>query len=285
MSSKSSSLFADLRQKETSEIETMYETALAQLSTTESQLLDLYRKKKIHSETIKFAVSKTTQRPNMKGQTEDALVELAIEQKEDFDLHLARRDALVERLLVPRHRVVHAMGEFHEKLTAAPNPTESISLATEMEQFARFFELQAMLQIYRDEQDVQTSLHRARSNLLETIKAVNKNDRRLAQLINQHRSNAKKQRTEAGRLKAYLEKMNASPVIPVPEPSPEVNERLLAGQALTMEEFASMLEHGGLTELDSKKAPSNKPNQRNKKSKRAAKPRRSQRQSPSRKRD
>ena len=285
MRSKSSSLFADLRQKETSEIETMYETALAQLSTTESQLLDLYRKKKIHSETIKFAVSKTTQRPNMKGQTEDALVELAIEQKEDFDLHLARRDALVERLLVPRHRVVHAMGEFHEKLTAAPNPTESISLATEMEQFARFFELQAMLQIYRDEQDVQTSLHRARSNLLETIKAVNKNDRRLAQLINQHRSNAKKQRTEAGRLKAYLEKMNASPVIPVPEPSPEVNERLLAGQALTMEEFASMLEHGGLTELDSKKAPSNKPNQRNKKSKRAAKPRRSQRQSPSRKRD
>ena len=285
MSSKSSSLFADLRQKETSEIETMYETALAQLSTTESQLLDLYRKKKIHSETIKFAVSKTTQRPNMKGQTEDALVELAIEQKEDFDLHLARRDALVERLLVPRHRVVHAMGEFHEKLTAAPNPTESISLATEMEQFARFFELQAMLQIYSDEQDVQTSLHRARSNLLETIKAVNKNDRRLAQLINQHRSNAKKQRTEAGRLKAYLEKMNASPVIPVPEPSPEVNERLLAGQALTMEEFASMLEHGGLTELDSKKAPSNKPNQRNKKSKRAAKPRRSQRQSPSRKRD
>ena len=142
-----------------------------------------------------------------------------------------------------------------------------------------------MLQIYSDEQDVQTSLHRARSNLLETIKAVNKNDRRLAQLINQHRSNAKKQRTEAGRLKAYLEKMNASPVIPVPEPSPEVNERLLAGQALTMEEFASMLEHGGLTELDSKKAPSNKPNQRNKKSKRAAKPRRSQRQSPSRKRD
>ena len=285
MSSKSSSLFADLRQKETSEIETMYETVLAQLSTTESQLLDLYRKKKIHSETIKFAVSKTTQIPNMKGQTEDALVELAIEQKEDFDLHLARRDALVERLLVPRHRVVHAMGEFHEKLTAVLNPTESISLATEMEQFARFFELQAMLQIYRDEQDVQTSLHRARSNLLETIKAVNKNDRRLAQLINQHRSNAKKQRTEAGRLKAYLEKMNASPVIPVPEPSPEVNERLLAGQALTMEEFASMLEHGGLTELDSKRTPSTNPKQRNKKSKRAAKPRRSQRQSPSRKRD
>lgn len=285
MSSKSSSLFADLKQKETSEIEVMYETEVALLSATEEELLALYRKKKIHSETIKFAVSKTTQTPNIKGQPGDELVELAVEQKKEFDEHLTRRDALVERLLVPRHRVIHAMGEFHEKLTTSLAPSESVSLATEMEHFARFFELQAMLQIYADEHDIQTSLHQARSNLLETIKAVNKNDRRLAQLINQHRSNAKKQRMEAGRLKAYLEKVNASPVIPVPEPSPEVNERLLAGQALSMEEFASMLEHGGLTDLDSKQVSPTKAKQHKKKGNRKTTPRRSQRQTPKRKRD
>ena len=285
MSAKSSSLFADLQQKETAEVEAMYETVLAQLSATESQLLELYKEKKIHSETIKFAVNKSEQAPKLDEETQGDLVELALEQKADFDACLARRDALVERLVLPRHRVLHTMRDFYEKLTTPLTPSDSTSLANEMDYFSRFFELQAILEIYTDEQDVQSSLHRARTNLLETVKAVNKNDRRLAQLINQHRSGAKAQRTEAGRLKAYLEKVNAAPVNPVPEPNPEVNERLLAGEALTMEEFASMLEHGGLTELETGNAPSTIPKQRRKKSMRTSQPRRGQRQTSPRKRD
>ena len=285
MSAKSSSLFADLQQKETAEVEVMYETALAQLSATESQLLELYKKKKIHSETIKFAVSKSPKAPTLDVDSQGDLVELALEQKADFDACLARRDALVERLVLPRHHVLHTMRDFYEKLTAPLTPSDSTSLANEMEYFSRFFELQAILEIYTDEQDVQSSLHRARTNLLETVKAVNKNDRRLAQLINQHRSGAKAQRTEAGRLKAYLEKVNATPVNPVPEPNPEVNERLLAGEALTMEEFASMLEHGGLMELETGNASATKPKQRQKKSMRTSQPRRGQRQTSPRKRD
>lgn len=285
MSSKSPSLFSDLLEKDAPEIQTMYEAILAQLSSTEEQLLNLYKTKKMHSEVIKFAVSKTNQPPQTDGENESDLINLAVEQKKAFDEHLARRDALVERLLIPRHHVVNTMGDFHRKLTADLPPTDSISLASEMEQFSRFFELQAMLQIYTDERDVQTSLHRARANLLETVKAVNKNDRRLAQFINQHRTQAKKQRTEAGRLKAYLEKINASPVVPVPEPNPDVSERLLAGEALTMEEFASMLEHGGLTELKPTAQRSTKPKQRQKKPKKAASPRRGQRKTTPSKRD
>ena len=38
--------FADLQQKEIAEVEAMYETVLSQLSATESQLLELYKKKK-----------------------------------------------------------------------------------------------------------------------------------------------------------------------------------------------------------------------------------------------
>ena len=91
----------------------MYETSLAQLSATESQLLELYKKKKIHSETIKFAVSKTLQAPKLDQETQGDLVELAIEQKADFDACLARRDTLVERLVLPRHRVLHTMGDFY----------------------------------------------------------------------------------------------------------------------------------------------------------------------------
>ena len=285
MSSKSSSLFSDLVDKDTPQIQTMYETVLAQLASTEDKLLELYKNKKIHSEAIKFAVNKSNQHPQNHESSQGELIQLAIEQKKEFNLCLMRRDWLVDRLLVPRHRVVHAMGEFYEKLTGASAPGDATSLAAEMEQFTRFFELQAMLEVYNDERDIQTALHRARVNLLETIKVVNKNDRRLAQLINQHRSQAKKHRTEAGRLKAYLEKVNASPVVPVPEPSAEVNERLLAGEALTMEEFASMLEHGGLTEMDTTITPTSKPKQRGKKSKKSSTARRGQRQTSPSKRD
>ena len=285
MSAKSSSLFADLQQKEIAEVEAMYETVLSQLSATESQLLELYKKKKIHSETIKFAVSKSPKAPKLDEDSQGDLVELAIEQKADFDACLARRDALADRLVLPRHRVLNTMGNFYEKLTAPLTISDSTSLANEMEYFSRFFELQAILEIYTEEHDVQSSLRRARTNLLETVKSVNKNDRRLAQLINQHRSSAKAQRTEAGRLKAYLEKVNATPVNPVPEPNAEVNERLLAGEALTMEEFASMLEHGGLMELETGSAPSTKRKQRQKRSMRTSQPRRGQRQTSPRKRD
>ena len=285
MSAKSSSLFADFQQKEIAEVEAMYETVLSQLSATESQLLELYKKKKIHSETIKFAVSKSPKAPKLDEDSQGDLVELAIEQKADFDACLARRDALADRLVLPRHRVLNTMGNFYEKLTAPLTISDSTSLANEMEYFSRFFELQAILEIYTEEHDVQSSLRRARTNLLETVKSVNKNDRRLAQLINQHRSSAKAQRTEAGRLKAYLEKVNATPVNPVPEPNPEVNERLLAGEALTMEEFASMLEHGGLMELETGSAPSTKRKQRQKRSMRTSQPRRGQRQTSPRKRD
>ena len=285
MSSKSPSLFADLNEKQTSEVEDMYQTSLAQLSATESQLLQLLKKKKIHSETIKFTVGKTPQAPKLDEESQGDLIELAIEQKADFDACLARRDALVERLVLPRHRVLNTMADFYEKLTTPLSPSDSISLANEMEYFSRFFELQAILENYTEEQDVLTSLHRARTNLLETVKAVNKNDRRLAQLISQHRSRAKSQRTEAGRLKAYLKKVNVASLNPVPEPNPEVNERLLAGEALTMEEFASMLEHGGLTELETGNVHASKPKPRQKKSVRTSRPRRGQRQTSPRKRD
>ena len=285
MSSNGSSLFSDLRGKDLAEVERMYQDALTDLATTEEKLVDLYQNKKLHSEAIKFAVSKSSTPPKPRDGSTNELVELAVEQKETFAACIERRDALVERLSVPRHRVVHAMSEFHEKLTAPRSPTASLSLANEMEYFSRFFELQAMLEIYDEERDLQSKLHRARANLLETVKAVNKNDRRLAQRINQHRSTAKKRRMEAGRLKAFLEKSNASAVAPVPEPSPEMNQRLLAGEALTMEEFASMLEHGGLTDLDNTTAAPSKPKTRKKQATRSAKPRRGQRQTSPRRRD
>ena len=76
----------------------------------------------------------------------------------------ARYD-LVNRLVVPRHRVVHTLGEFHAKLTTKTTSNEPPSLAQEIEMFSRFFELQAMLTIYNEQQQVLSGQLNAREEL------------------------------------------------------------------------------------------------------------------------
>ena len=134
-----------------------------------------------------------------------------------------------------------------------------------------------MLSIYNEHQSMLSGLKRTRLNLLETIKSVNKNDRRLAQQITQSREAAKDLRNEAGRLRAYLKKHQAGPEQPLPPPTPEMNERLLSGQALSMEEFAAMLEHGGLTDVTQTATPPTSPKEKREPSMRKAAPTRGKR--------
>ena len=275
MTKRSTSVFDDLASLETTEVEAMYEQVVGRLSDTEETLVGLHVQKKLHSETIKFTVNKLATAPEIKDDAVDELVQLAIEQKKAFDAAIQIRDELVQRLVVPRHRVANTLADFHTKLTT----DDGLSLAQEMEMFARFFELQTMLSIYNEHQSMLSDVNRTRLNLLETIKSVNKNDRRLAQQITQSREAAKDLRNEAGRLRAFLKKHQAGPERPLPPPTPEMNERLLSGQALSMEEFAAMLEHGGLTDVAPSTTPAAASKQKREPSMRKAAPTRGKRRS------
>ena len=245
MSTSKPSLFADLVGLTDEAIESMYEGVLGELATVDADLVELHLNKKIHSGTIKFAVNKQDTPPTFGADYDNDLIHLAVQQKHQFDALIKARDALLERLVVPPHRVSKIMHEFHNKLTAGAGIDESPTLANEIEMFSRFFELQAMLRTYNENNTVQSDLRKTRLDLLETIKSVNKNDRKIIQHINQRRERSKNLRNEAGRLRAYLKSNKKTPQRPVP-PKPDVGERLFSGEAITMEELASMLEHGGL---------------------------------------
>ena len=85
MTKRSSSVFDDLTSLETTEVESMYEQIIGRLSETEATLVSLHVRKKLHSETIKFAVNKLATAPEVKDDDGDELVQLAIEQKKAFD--------------------------------------------------------------------------------------------------------------------------------------------------------------------------------------------------------
>tara|TARA_B100000963_G_scaffold252119_1_gene220883 strand:- start:803 stop:1654 length:852 start_codon:yes stop_codon:yes gene_type:complete len=259
MSTSKPSLFADLAGLTDEVIESMYEEVLGKLATVDAELVGLHLDKKIHSETIKFAVNKQDAPPTLGVDYDNDLIHLAIQQKEQFDALIKARDALVERLVVPPHRVSKTMHEFYNKLTADTGIGESPTLASEIEMFSRFFELQAMLRTYHENDTVQSELRKTRLELLETIKSVNRNDRKIIQNINQNRERGKILRNEAGRLRTYMKSNKRTPQRPMP-PKPDVGERLFSGESITMEELASMLEHGGLIDEkpESPRGPSKK---------------------------
>ncbi len=249
MTRRTASMYQDLVGLEIAEVEAMYSQVLEKVNATDAKLIELQIKKKIHSEAIRFAVNKGPSPPIGDSEHAEDLISLTVEQKIQFDACLVERDQLVQRLSVPRHRVSNTISEFFDKLTTSSNPHESPTLASEMEMFSRFFELQAMLQIYHEQKSVVDDLNRARRTLLESVKSVNKNDRKYAQVISRTRDLSKGLRKEAGRLRAFLKRNKIGTEDAIPPSIPELSERLLAGDALSMEEFASMLEHGGLTEL------------------------------------
>ena len=248
MTKRKGSMFDDLSGLRLEEVEAKFESILAELSKAEATLVEQHIMKKIHSETIKFAVNKARSPPSFGDEYADVTILSALEQKSSFDACLKARDELVERLAVPRHRVAHTLTDFHHKLTNSAHE-EAPTLASEMEMFSKFFEFQSMMKIYNEQNDVLHNLNKARKRLLETVKEVNKNDRRLVQSIARTREQSRRFRSEAARLRAYLEKKSSGSSHPVPPPSADASERLRAGEALTMEEFASMLEHGGLTDV------------------------------------
>ena len=264
MSTSKPSLFADLVGLNDEAIEAMYEGVLGDLATVDAELVELHLNKKIHSETIKFAVNKQDTPPTLGADYDNDLIYLAVQQKQRFDGLIKARDALVERLVVPPHRVSKTMHEFHTKLTADTGVGGTPTLASEIEMFSRFFELQAILRTYHENDTVQSELRKTRLDLLETIKSVNKNDRKIIQRINQNRERSKNLRNEAGRLRTYMKNNKKTPQRPMP-PKPDVGERLFSGEAITMEELASMLEHGGL--IDEKPESPASPSKKRKKSK------------------
>lgn len=266
-------LFDDLLGQPVEEVEAAYQTLLEKLSACEAKRKQLYTLKKIHSETIKFAVNKTQHPPSLGDETVPDVVLTAIEQKQSFTSLIEQRDDLVHRMVIPRHRAEQNLIQYHERLTKQTHYSEAPNLATEIEMFSKFFELQAMLEHFKDHQTTLKELRTMRTSLLENVKTINKEDRRLAQALSGNADEARKLRREAGRLRSYLQKHTHVSAQQLPAPIDDMNQRLASGQALSMEEFAAMLQHGGLTDLPSA-TKNNKGGKRKKNQQRKAAPRR-----------
>ena len=167
-----SDLFADLREMSLDDVQERYNTLLETIQRLESERKEMYVVKKLRSEVIRYAVNKLTTAPTIQNIAQKDLLERAVAEKQVFDELLSKRDALNNRMGVPRYRLVDTLEEFHRRLTQNAHHSESPSLASEMEMFSRFFEIQAMIEIYNTHRSLLTDIDHARGQLLETVKAL-----------------------------------------------------------------------------------------------------------------
>jgi hypothetical protein len=267
-----SDLFADLREMSLDDVRERYNTLLETIQRLETERKEMYVVKKLRSDVIRYAVNKLTTAPTIQNIAQKDLLEQAVAEKQVFDELLSQRDALNNRMGVPRYRLVDTLQEFHRRLTQNTHYSESPSLASEMDMFSRFFEIQAMIEIYNAHRSLLTDIDHARGQLLETVKAINREDRKFAQQLTANNSETRPLRREAGRLRAFLEKKSKQEPKPLPEEIEEFSLRLMAGDSLSMEEFSSMLSHGGLTELEERGSPASSPQKRKKKTQRRVDP-------------
>lgn len=263
-------LFEDLLNLPVEEVQATYEGLLNTIKTHEEERKKLFINKRIHSEAIKFAVNKTPNPPSLEGNDVSDVVRVAVEEKMEFDVLIAQRDDFVQRLVIPKHRVELNLSQFFERLTQDKHYSEAPSLASELEMFSRFFELQAMFDEYKEHATTLAELRTVRTSLLEHVKTINREDRKLAQELANNSENSRKMRREAGRLRSFLESHANIPTQQLPAPTEELSQRLASGQALSMDEFAAMLEHGGLTDIKSTGEESNPPKRKKAKQRKAA---------------
>ena len=246
-----SQLFSDLEGRPLQDVQRDYDDLRQKIENIEKNRKKMYLAKKTLGEVIKFAVNKITEPPLLEEVEHKELLLTVIEQKHEFDALLKQRNDVVDRLRVPRHRVLIAIEDCHRALTSLQDYTEAPNLATEITLFSRFFELQAMLVTYEEHLDAMSQLHTLRNVLLENVKDINREDRRYTQLLTKRSEGTSALRREAGRLQAYIKTQTGTAPQPLAEQIDEFGLRLLAGQSLSIEEFGALLEFGGLVELQS----------------------------------
>lgn len=258
-------------------VEGTYASTLDEVNRLDKERQRIYIDKKLRSDIIKYAVNKIQEPPVIDEPDLHPNLVQAIEEKREFDRLLSIRDELAARLAVPRHRLIQAMRSFYERLTAHKHASESPHLAAEIEMFSRFFEMQAMVMAYDQHRSLHHELEAARDALLETVKAINREDRKFGQRLNSNSEQSRPLRREAGRLRAYLKGLPGANPAPLPEQVEEFTLRLAAGNSLSMEEFAAMLDHGGLTNFEETEAPEMAPKKRQARTMRRAPPMRGRR--------
>lgn len=256
-------LFADLRDLSMDKVNALHQETVDQLNRSEEDGKRLSSQRRSIGQAIQFALGKRTTPPEGSIEDEETVSTEISESKSQLDELIKKRDELVNNIVISSPKVSETLRQTFGRITEQLDIMNIPQLEREQELVSLFFELQEIHPIAKEVDRLNREIHYIKKPLHGNIKHLNKAEKKIKRNIRSNRKASKSLRREKGRLESWMRikegskkprRNDRSPKHQPRGPKPsEVKKKMNAGEALSMDDLSTLLQHGGVLNMNAGK--------------------------------
>lgn len=256
-------LFADLRDLSMDKVNALHQETVDQLNRSEEDGKKLSSQRRSIGQAIQFALGKRTTPPEGSIEDEETVSTEISESKSQLDELIKKRDELVNNIVISSPKVSETLRQTFGRITEQLDIMNIPQLEREQELVSLFFELQEIHPIAKEVDRLNREIHYIKKPLHGNIKQLNKAEKKIKRNIRSNRKASKSLRREKGRLESWMRikegskkprRNDRSPKHQPRGPKPsEVKKKMNAGEALSMDDLSTLLQHGGVLNMNAGK--------------------------------
>lgn len=256
-------LFADLRDLSMDKVNALHQETVDQLNRSEEDGKKLSSQRRSIGQAIQFALGKRTTPPEGSIEDEETVSTEISESKSQLDELIKKRDELVNNIVISSPKVSETLRQTFGRITEQLDIMNIPQLEREQELVSLFFELQEIHPIAKEVDRLNREIHYIKKPLHGNIKHLNKAEKKIKRNIRSNRKASKSLRREKGRLESWMRikegskkprRNDRSPKHQPRGPKPsEVKKKMNAGEALSMDDLSTLLQHGGVLNMNAGK--------------------------------
>ena len=256
-------LFEDLRDVPMDKIHALHQETVDQLNRSEEDGKKLSSQRRSIGQAIQFALGKRTTPPEGPIDDEELVSNEISESKSQLDELILQRDELVSNIVISSPKVSETLRQTFARITEQLDVMNIPLLEREQELASLFFELQEIHPIAKEVDRLNREIHYIKKPLHGNIKHLNKSEKKIKRNIRSNRKQSKSLRREKGRLESWMRIKEGSKKTRRndrrekhqprgPKPS-DVKKKLNSGEALSMDDLSTLLQHGGVLNMNAGK--------------------------------
>jgi hypothetical protein len=256
-------LFEDLRNLPMDRINALHQETIDQLTRAEEDGVRLSSQRRSIGQAIQFALGKRDTPPEGAIEDDELVSTEITESKSQLDELILKRDELVSKIVISSPKISETLRQTFGRITEQLDVMNIPLLEREQELASLFFELQEMYPIGKEVDRLNREIHYIKKPLHGNIKHLNKSEKKVKRKIRSNRRLLRFLRREKGRLESWIRIKNGSKKTRRkdkgekrqnrgPKPS-EVKKKMNSGEALSMDDLSTLLQHGGVLNMGTSK--------------------------------
>jgi hypothetical protein len=256
-------LFEDLRNLPMDRINALHQETIDQLTRAEEDGVRLSSQRRSIGQAIQFALGKRDTPPEGAIEDDELVSTEITESNSQLDELILKRDELVSKIVISSPKISETLRQTFGRITEQLDVMNIPLLEREQELASLFFELQEMYPIGKEVDRLNREIHYIKKPLHGNIKHLNKSEKKVKRKIRSNRRLLRFLRREKGRLESWIRIKNGSKKTRRkdkgekrqnrgPKPS-EVKKKMNSGEALSMDDLSTLLQHGGVLNMGTSK--------------------------------